>query len=250
MLLLTVSNKSTNILQFKPLSTEELAELDEFLMSENMSDETMMLTTLDGYLTAVASGPVTLKPSEWMPGIWGSTGDDQPEFESEEQAKRILELIIRHFNEIIGTLQEDPDTIEPIFDNRLYQSRYYIDGEMWAYGYMHGIELCRNHWHSLFDDQDGQKALRPIYLLGADDVTPEEEALTETPLQREELSKQIPGSAAWIYRFWLPYREAILERTTAKTMQKNHPKTGRNDPCPCGSGKKFKKCCGSAATLH
>ncbi|MEY4631795.1 MAG: hypothetical protein RIQ81_1915 [Pseudomonadota bacterium] len=22
------------------------------------------------------------------------------------------------------------------------------------------------------------------------------------------------------------------------------PKTGRNDPCPCGSGKKFKKCCG------
>jgi uncharacterized protein YecA (UPF0149 family) len=25
---------------------------------------------------------------------------------------------------------------------------------------------------------------------------------------------------------------------------------GRNDPCPCGSGKKFKKCCGAAATLH
>jgi preprotein translocase subunit SecA len=24
-------------------------------------------------------------------------------------------------------------------------------------------------------------------------------------------------------------------------------KIGRNDPCPCGSGKKFKKCCGSAA---
>ncbi|MCI0541177.1 MAG: SEC-C domain-containing protein [Verrucomicrobiales bacterium] len=24
----------------------------------------------------------------------------------------------------------------------------------------------------------------------------------------------------------------------------NRPKTGRNDPCPCGSGRKFKKCCG------
>jgi preprotein translocase subunit SecA len=23
-----------------------------------------------------------------------------------------------------------------------------------------------------------------------------------------------------------------------------HPKVGRNDPCPCGSGKKYKKCCG------
>ena len=25
------------------------------------------------------------------------------------------------------------------------------------------------------------------------------------------------------------------------------PKVGRNDPCPCGSGKKFKKCCGAVA---
>ncbi|MFA5681342.1 MAG: SEC-C metal-binding domain-containing protein [Hydrogenophaga sp.] len=25
---------------------------------------------------------------------------------------------------------------------------------------------------------------------------------------------------------------------------------GRNDPCPCGSGAKFKKCCGAAADLH
>jgi len=25
------------------------------------------------------------------------------------------------------------------------------------------------------------------------------------------------------------------------------PKIGRNDPCPCGSGKKYKKCCGAAS---
>ena len=29
-----------------------------------------------------------------------------------------------------------------------------------------------------------------------------------------------------------------------KTIQSTHPKVGRNDPCPCGSGKKYKKCCG------
>jgi len=28
------------------------------------------------------------------------------------------------------------------------------------------------------------------------------------------------------------------------------PKVGRNEPCPCGSGKKFKKCCGQATTYH
>lgn len=233
-----------------PLSNEELDELDDFLMSDNTSDETMAVTTLDGYLTAVASGPVMLKPSEWMPGIWGPTENDSPEFETMAQAERITELIMRHLNGITSCLQENPDILELIFDDRHYQSRFYIDGEMWAYGYMQGIELCRNHWQPLFDDSDGQKALRPIYLLGADDVTPEEEALTETPPQREELSKQMPNSAAWIYRFWLPYREAVSERTIATTIRREQPKIGRNDPCPCGSGKKFKKCCGLAATLH
>jgi len=33
----------------------------------------------------------------------------------------------------------------------------------------------------------------------------------------------------------------------AKTVRRQATKVGRNDPCPCGSGKKFKKCCGKAA---
>lgn len=31
------------------------------------------------------------------------------------------------------------------------------------------------------------------------------------------------------------------------TYRREQPKIGRNDPCPCGSGKKYKKCCGGAA---
>jgi len=30
-----------------------------------------------------------------------------------------------------------------------------------------------------------------------------------------------------------------------KTVKHEGSKTGRNDPCPCGSGKKYKKCCGA-----
>jgi SEC-C motif-containing protein len=37
-----------------------------------------------------------------------------------------------------------------------------------------------------------------------------------------------------------------LERA-GKTVRYETPKPGRNDPCPCGSGKKYKKCCGAAA---
>lgn len=35
--------------------------------------------------------------------------------------------------------------------------------------------------------------------------------------------------------------------TQGQTVRRESPKVGRNDPCPCGSGKKYKKCCGAAA---
>jgi SEC-C motif domain protein len=37
------------------------------------------------------------------------------------------------------------------------------------------------------------------------------------------------------------------EPVTAQPVRRASPKVGRNDPCPCGSGKKHKKCCGTAA---
>jgi preprotein translocase subunit SecA len=36
------------------------------------------------------------------------------------------------------------------------------------------------------------------------------------------------------------------EAARTKTVTRDQPKIGRNEPCPCGSGKKYKKCCGAA----
>ena len=64
----------------------------------------------------------------------------------------------------------------------------------------------------------------------------------------------VEAKAHWLYS--LPEWEAHLslerrqelyrEQKNSKTVVKG-PKTGRNDPCPCGSGKKYKKCCGRDA---
>ena len=35
------------------------------------------------------------------------------------------------------------------------------------------------------------------------------------------------------------------EQKVSRTVVNSSPKIGRNDPCPCGSGKKYKKCCGA-----
>lgn len=245
-----MSENSKITKELLPLSQEEMDELDNFLISDITSDETMMLDTLDGYLTAIVSGPVTLALNDWLPGIWGSSEEHKPRFESMKQAENILQLILRHMNGIILMLQDDPEGFEPVLSAFKYRNREYMDGEGWAYGYIQGLELCREQWQPFFDDPNNREILKPIHLLGFDEITPEEELLTQTPKQREKLTKQIPTCVAQIYRYWLPYRQAVYERNVAKTIQRSHPKTGRNDPCPCGSGLKFKKCCGVAVSLH
>lgn len=235
-----------------PLSDEEQEELAAFLLSDATSDETMLLDHLDGYLTAIVIGPTSLSMSQWYSGIWGSREEHAPHFETMDEAHRIMQMIMRHYNGIIWSLEHDADSHEPIFDTFIPEdsSKEFIDAEMWAAGFMDGVALCRADWQPLFDDPRGYEWLNPIRLLGDDDLSESEWALTKKPAQREALAEHIQASVASIYRFWLPYRRAVYELERAKTTTRENPKVGRNDPCPCGSGKKFKKCCGVASTLH
>ena len=230
------------------LSDEDMDELGNFLLSDATSDETMMLDCLDGFLTAIASAPVMLSSSVWLPKVWDSSEKDEPSFDNYAQVERITGLIMRHLSNLIVSLQQNPDACEPIFDSAVYPDspREFIDGEMWAYGYMTGINLQRQDWQDIFDDPNSAELLRPIYLLGTEDVTLAEEALIETPEQREELSKLIPASVAGIYRYWVPVRRAVTDPALRREM----PKIGRNEKCPCGSGRKFKKCCGVTTVLE
>jgi uncharacterized protein YecA (UPF0149 family) len=64
----------------------------------------------------------------------------------------------------------------------------------------------------------------------------------------------VEAKAEWLYS--LPVWDTLLteerrkelywEQKKSNTVVKDK-KVGRNDPCPCGSGKKYKKCCGASA---
>lgn len=129
-------------------SDDEIDELDQFLMSDMVSDDTMMIDTLDGFLTAIAIGPTTVLPSEWLPAVWGPTPEDAPHFESMEQAQHVFGLLMRHYNGIIQTLEHDPDSIAPVFNINSYPDdpHEYLDGEAWAHGFMDGVGLRRTDW--------------------------------------------------------------------------------------------------------
>ena len=96
-----------------PLSDDELQELDNFLLFNVDCDESMTMDMLDGYLHAIVTGPITLTPRQWMPGIWGQGDSMMPAVESLEKLNRILELVMRLFNGIIARLEEQPREIYP-----------------------------------------------------------------------------------------------------------------------------------------
>ena len=64
-----------------------------------------------------------------------------------------------------------------------------------------------------------------------------------SPEKREEVIAHMAAGLLGAYRF---QRTAAGQREWPRERSRDAPKVGRNDPCPCGSGKKYKKCCGGA----
>ena len=232
---------------FTPLSDDELQVLDDFLLYGVQNDEGMTLDMLDGYLHAIAIGPTSLMPKQWLPAVWGETDNMMPPMESIEQLNEILGLVMRLFNSIISGLETEPREFCPYWCTREYRGKEYDDAEGWAYGFWEGMKLCWSDWQPLLQTPQGQTWYRPIGLLGEDEFSADQDALTKTPAMRGKLALQIPDAVVAMYEYWLPHRHAVHERHVATTLQK---KVGRNEPCPCGSGNKFKKCCGAAANLQ
>ena len=71
------------------------------------------------------------------------------------------------------------------------------------------------------------------------DEDPEMRPKPISPEQREDVMAHMAASAGR-YRYFRQRREAHADTAFAPKPRRNHPKVGRNDPCPCGSGKKYK----------
>src|SRR5467141_2725043 len=125
-----------------PLIDQEIEELDAFLLSDDGLENAMDVSGLDGFLCAVLSGPNVIMPSEWMRWVWDSTeGKQSPKFTSEKQAQRILDLLMRHANDIAVTLTQFAQYYEPLFLERDHKGRTVSIVDEWCCGYVKGIAL-------------------------------------------------------------------------------------------------------------
>ncbi|HPF28128.1 MAG TPA: UPF0149 family protein [Steroidobacteraceae bacterium] len=228
---------------YQPLDDDELTRLDDFLLdrldletAEEIAaaggDEGILdVTELDGLLTAIVSGPNVIVPSRWLPVVWGA---DEPVWESMEQFQDIFGLMMRHQNFIADMLLHQRDAFEPVFGEHVVDDKTYLVVDEWCHGYMRGLELDAYAWSA--GGQGIDELLRPIRLWGTEEGWLKVDVMDAAAKQRER--DAITPSVREIYEFWLERRA----RPTSP-VRRAAPRVGRNDPCPCGSGKKYKHCC-------
>ena len=115
---------------------------------------------------------------------------------------------------------------------------------------MRGVELRREHWADLINDEEHGGSILPMMMLYHEhDPDPEMRPNPITPEQRDDIIQHMAAGLVQIYRYYRDRREAPpAGRTLSRTVRREGAKVGRNDPCPCGSGKKYKHCHGG--TLH
>ena len=209
----------------------DLGLLETFLLSDNVSEDAMLLSELDGYLTGIVVGPEMIMPSEWTPLIWGSM---PPDFVSESQASSIMSLIMARYNQIIEDLTFGSEEYEPILAFDTDGSQF---AEIWAEGFMAAVGLRGDAWSPIFESTAGAAASLIMALTipeMMEDFADDEDTAEVT----KAISKDLSTSVVAIDRFWKSKRGVVS--ATARPGSK----IGRNVPCPCGSGKKYKKCCG------
>jgi uncharacterized protein len=241
------SQNSSSLATDGELTAEEIDILDDFLSSESISDTSMDFATLEGYLTSIAIGPRLVRPSDWIPLIWDmDDAENAPEFSGEQEANRIMSMLFRHYNTIVGTFNTAPESFEPIFRDR---HRWNVAD--WCEGFLTGFQFAEQEWAVL---QVGQPTwFTPFMRLG----TLEGIEITDDQGDIEKWVNEIKPSILKLHGYWKQYEKpdptTSNRESNVVTFVRLEPKVGRNAPCPCGSSKKFKKCCGSvdaSPTMH
>ncbi|AXF58655.1 UPF0149 family protein [Leclercia sp. J807] len=216
-----------------PLNETEMEWLEETLMTYGHDDESVMdVSELDGMLTAVLSGPVVVEPDRWLVAVWGGE-KNIPRWKNEREMNRFIDLCFKHMNDIAERLSDYPDQFEPMFGMNDVDGQTYTVVEEWCFGYMRGVALT--DWSSLPESLRADLDL--IALHGSEENFERLDSFSEEAFQQS--IEGIRPAALRLYNYWIANpQEPVTQQPVI-----NGTKVGRNDPCPCGSGKKFKNCC-------
>lgn len=269
------------------LSDVDMERLESLLWERAVPNGGMPLEMLDGYFCALACGPELVMPSEYNRAIWG---DPPPVWESVSEGSESFYLIQGYWNHIVDRISRDPeedpqaaapaimmpDALLADFDALLEsgevpasmdeETRAFPLASGWALGFFLGVELREDAWNAWADTHDHidehlSDIQRLMQVPGGSDADDEEDAelVADQELDADEDDEPLipPGLIERLdIMFDIPHmlrafdslRRAEFIRAQGPAKREEAP--GRNDPCPCGSGKKYKKCHGDPQRLH
>ena len=233
--------------QDKPqlMGDEAFEALEEVLTSDAVPEDCMDLEMLDGFLAGVLISPRPIAAERWLPEVWSAHGQEAS-FGGGSGLQRAIRLVKAYYNEMATTLGLDDDEEvcwEP-FCFAIGDGDSLKIGEEWLDGFAQGLDLWPKGWEEGVDEDAVvavKETLDEVLAPWADEAA--DNADEETRLGwLGALGEAVNDIFAHWRDLKLPAPQ-LLEADAPRVPGASGP--GRNDPCPCGSGKKFKKCCGA-----
>ena len=216
------------ILTFDEVARSRLMEL---LDAKSEAHNTMRCDEVQGFMMALLSGPDALNPTNWLPEILG----EESLFDAKERTE-IERLVMAMAADMRMKLNEKilPDLW--FYEDEAGNPDFYT----WCNAYLYALDIVPTDWFEAVDQEEFEDLFYPIMALGGiyDDEENGEVILHLNEKELTQLESDLPHVLLDIYWYW----QAIINKP--QTIRREGEKVGRNDPCPCGSGKKYKACCG------
>jgi uncharacterized protein len=198
----------------------------------------MLLSELDGFLAGVLVCPELIMPSEWLPIVLGQDGEHADAFDNEEALQDTIRLVFKHYNTLSRELQRGEGRYRPVFDVDPRHNE--VLWELWMGGFERAMALRPESWLAIARDADDEDA--PVAMAGM--MALMAIARSETDANPEHTAELTDAAPDLIPKWVEVLNDWRLRNTTDQPIPVKSTKVGRNEPCPCGSGKKYKKCCG------
>ncbi len=222
------------------------AELERLaaLLAANTNPEALSLEAVDGLFCALIASPTLVMPHEYLSVILGGTLEGGGLLGDLAGVQEMMGLLMRYWNAIAQDFERETYHV----GYRSEPGEGGVPGRAWARGYLRGIGLAREGWSRILHDEREELVRYIPIVAGEIDPAWPKEPLTEG--QSNAMWTDMLTGAARAYRYFKEDRLAYAEASAARgappePYERAGPKVGRNDPCPCGSGKKYKRCCGS-----
>ena len=206
-----------------------------------------------GFLFAVACAPELVRPNEWLPLIIDP--DNAAETSVENMQATTLGLMSL-YNEMTRQVQQVDVKLPPhvsFLEDPIANLKPDTTISQWARGFRDGYMWLGEMWSDYTPaeiKEENEHQVLVLFFFSSQKVATallEEVANKDITMGKmaEDMQRLFPTAQRGVALLGNSIHQALASRADPAQQQvTKQEKVGRNDPCPCGSGRKFKKCCG------